>query len=104
MKKDEIIASRMIKPAGWLCVLVLFFALAEGGNVRGQNIPNVAVTGPALAANVQGSFNYVATPSSSLAVNAPVAGNGNMALIVGGPSTSLSFCVGKSDFWGVEQG
>ena len=70
----------------------------------GQTMPNVSAVGPALAANVHGSYGFVYTPSSSSVVNAPVAGNGDMALIVGGPSTSLSFCVGKADFWGVEHG
>lgn len=70
----------------------------------GQTIPDVTVTGPALAASVHGSYSSVSTPSSSTVVNAPVVGNGDMALMIGGPSTSLSFCVGKSDFWGVEHG
>lgn len=70
----------------------------------GQTIPDVTVMGPALAANVHGSYNSVSTPSSPTVVNAPVTGNGDMAVMIGGPSTSLSFCVGKSDFWGVEHG
>jgi alpha-L-fucosidase 2 len=70
----------------------------------GQTIPDVAVMGPALAANVHGSYSSVSTPSSPTVVNAPVTGNGDMAVMVGGPSTSLSFVVGKSDFWGVEHG
>ena len=37
-------------------------------------------------------------------MNALVVGNGDMALLFGVPSTSLSFCVGKADFWGVEHG
>jgi len=70
----------------------------------GQTIPAVSVTGPALAANVHGSYSSVSTPSSPTVVNAPVVGNGDLGLMIGGPSTSLSFCVGKSDFWGVEHG
>ena len=70
----------------------------------GQTIPDVAITGPALAANVHGSYSSVSTPSSPTVVNAPVTGNGDMAVMIGGPATSLSFCVGKSDFWGVQHG
>ncbi len=73
-------------------------------SVFAQTVPDVAVTGPALAAQVHGSYSSVGTPSSSKMVNAPVVGNGDMALMIGGPSTSLSFVVGKSDFWGVQHG
>ena len=84
--------------------LILVALLSFGKSTSGQTIPDVAVTGPALAANVHGSYSSVSTPSSPTMVNAPVVGNGDMALIIGGPSTSLSFCVGKSDFWGVQHG
>jgi len=69
-----------------------------------QTIPNVGLTGPTLAANVHGTYYSVSTPSSASVVNAPVVGNGDMALMIGGPSQSLSFCVGKTDFLGVEHG
>ena len=78
--------------------------LIFGKSTFGQTIPVVSVTGPALAANVHGSYSFVSTTSSPTVVNAPVVGNGDMALMIGGPSRSLSFCVGKSDFWGVEHG
>lgn len=83
-------------------ILVVLFGSSK--SAFGQAIPEVSVTGPALAANVQGSYSSVSTPSSGTVVNAPVVGNGDMALMIGGPSTSLSFVVGKSDFWGVEHG
>jgi hypothetical protein len=85
-------------------VIVLVPLLSFGKRSVGQTIPDVAATGPALAASVHGSYTSVATPSSPTVVNAPVIGNGDMAVMIGGPSTSLSFCVGKSDFWGVEHG
>ncbi|MGA2175458.1 MAG: carbohydrate-binding protein [Verrucomicrobiota bacterium] len=85
-------------------VIVLVPLLSFGKSSFGQTIPDVTVTGSALAANVHGSYTSVATPSSPTVVNAPVIGNGDMAVMIGGPSTSLSFCVGKSDFWGVEHG
>ena len=83
-------------------VLVVLFGTAKIAS--GQTIPDPAVKGPALAANVHGGYNSVGTPGSSTVVNAPVTGNGDMAIMVGGPSTTLSFVVGKSDFWGVENG
>jgi hypothetical protein len=84
--------------------LILVALAGMGKGTLGQTIPDVTVTGPALAANVHGGYSSVSTPSSPTVVNAPVVGNGDMALMIGGPSTSLSFCVGKSDFWGVQHG
>ena len=49
-----------------------------------QTIPDVAVTGPALAAKVHGSYSSVSTPGSPTVVNAPVTGNGDMAVMIGG--------------------
>jgi hypothetical protein len=84
---------------------IILVALASSGKSNlSQTIPDVTVTGPALAANVHGGYSSVSTPSSPTVVNAPVVGNGDMALMIGGPSTSLSFCAGKSDFWGVQHG
>jgi fibronectin type 3 domain-containing protein len=80
---------------------VIFFAATCA---HSQDIPDPVVMGPSLAAKVQGLYSSVSTPSSGKVVNAPVVGNGDMALMIGGPSTSLSFVVGKSDFWGVEHG
>ncbi|HXR08822.1 MAG TPA: LamG-like jellyroll fold domain-containing protein, partial [Candidatus Acidoferrum sp.] len=85
-------------------LVVVAVSLSFGKSTFGQVIPDVTVTGPALAANVHGSYSSVSTPSSPTVVNAPVVGNGDLALMIGGPSASLSFCVGKSDFWGVEHG
>ena len=93
--KSRLISMRLFS------VIVLVPLLSFGKRSVGQTIPDVAATGPALAASVHGSYTSVATPSSPTVVNAPVIGNGDMAVMIGGPSTSLSFCVGKSDFWGV---
>ena len=84
--------------------IVFALILTAVESTFGQTIPDPAVTGPALAANVHGSYSSVSTPGSATVVNAPVTGNGDMAVMVGGPSTSLNFVVGKSDFWGVEHG
>ena len=85
-------------------VLLLAGLLTYADKTFSQTIPDVSLMGPALAANVHGAYYSVSTPSSASVVNAPVVGNGDMALMIGGPSQSLSFCVGKSDFWGVEHG
>jgi hypothetical protein len=85
-------------------IFTLICLLITARSVLCQTIPDVVVTGPALAANVHGRYDSVSTPSSGGVVNAPVVGNGDMALMLGGPAQSLSFCVGKSDFWGVEHG
>jgi hypothetical protein len=61
--------------------------------------------GRALAANVVGS--YSAPPSrlpTAGVTDAAVAGNGDMAIIAGGASSSLRFYVGKADFFGVLRG
>jgi hypothetical protein len=84
--------------------IILVALVSIGKSTFGQTIPDVSVVGPALAANVHGSYSSVSTPSSLTVVNAPVTGNGDMAVMVGGPSTALSFIVGKADFWGVEHG
>src|SRR5215469_10564638 len=91
-----------MKPLRAFILFFLSFAIAE--SAFSQTIPDVTVRGPAQAAGVQGSYSSISTPSSGGVVNAPVTGNGDMALMIGGPSTSLSFCVGKADFWGVEHG
>ena len=70
----------------------------------GQTIPNANTMGPALAGNVHGSYTSAPGLGSPTTVNAPVVGNGDMALIIGGQATSLTFDVGKADFWGVEHG
>ena len=89
----------------FLNTVTLAALLTIAKNDFAQTIPNTAITGPMLAAHVQGGYNsQISTPSSGGVVNAPVVGNGDMALMIGGPSTSLSFAVGKADFWGVEHG
>lgn len=85
-----------------IAIIVALLTIAQG--VSGQTIPDPTVMGPALAAQVHGGYGSVSTPSSPTVVNAPVTGNGDMAVMIGGPSTSLSFVVGKADFWGVEHG
>jgi hypothetical protein len=47
--------------------------------------------------------NFPTSPSDSV-TTAPVTGNGDMAITVGGASSALQFYVGKADFWGVEHG
>ena len=42
--------------------LILVALLSFGKSTSGQTIPDVAVTGPALAANVHGSYSSVSTP------------------------------------------
>jgi len=73
--------------------------------VAQPTVPDPGVMGPALVANVTGS--YSAPPAnlvSSTQTGGAVTGNGDLAIIVGGASSSLDFYVGKSDFWGVERG
>ena len=71
-------------------------------------VPDPGAMGPTLAANVTGSWfsppaNFPTSPSDSVTA-APVTGNGDMAITVGGASSALQFYVGKADFWGVEHG
>jgi hypothetical protein len=77
-------------------------SLVQGAS--GQTIPDPTLMGPALAANVRGIYGSIGAPSSPTMVNAPVVGNGDMGLMIGGASTSLNFVVGKADFWGVQHG
>jgi hypothetical protein len=95
--------NKTMKKLGIVSVVAL---LTIGKSTFGQTIPDVNTMGPALASNVHGSYNSngAAWVGSAAVVNAPVVGNGDMALIIGGQSTSLNFCVGKADFWGVEHG
>jgi len=64
-----------MKNLGIAGVVVL---LAIARSAFGQTIPDVSTVGPALAANVHGSYSSVYTPSSATVVNAPVVGNGDM--------------------------
>ncbi len=68
-------------------------------------VPNPGAMGPSLAANVSG--NCSAPPPnlvSSKVTGGLVAGNGDLGITVGGPSSALKFYVGKADFFGVLRG
>jgi guanyl-specific ribonuclease Sa len=69
-------------------------------------VPNPGTMGPLLAANVVGSYSSAPVNlSGNIGVTtAPVTGNGDMAIIVGEPSSALRFYVGKADFFGVLRG
>ena len=69
-------------------------------------VPDPGAMGPALAANVTGSwFSPPANLTGNIGVTtAPVTGNGDMAIIVGEASSALRFYVGKADFFGVLRG
>jgi hypothetical protein len=73
--------------------------------VAPPNAPGSGVMGPALAANVGGSYSSPpANLPTSAVTRAPVTGNGDMAITVGGASSALQFYVGNADFWGVLRG
>ncbi len=83
----------------------LIFAFAGcllAAQAHAVSIPDPSTMGPALAANVTGVYSSPPTqlPTTSV-TDAAVTGNGDMAIMVGGPASALSFYVGKSDFWGV---
>ena len=71
-------------------------------------VPAPGAMGPALAANVGGSYSSppanFPTAGNDSVTTAPVTGNGDLAITVGGASSALQFYVGKADFWGVEHG
>jgi hypothetical protein len=76
--------------------------------VAPPNVPSPGAMGPALAANVGGSYssppgNFPMSAADSV-TQAPVTGNGDMAITVGGASSALQFYVGKADFFGVLRG
>jgi len=61
--------------------------------------------GRALVADVAG--HYSAPPKllvTDKVTGAPVTGNGDLAITVGGAASALKFYVGKADFWGVLRG
>jgi fibronectin type 3 domain-containing protein len=85
-----------------IAVGAALIACAQSG--VGQTIPDPGVMGPALAATVHGNYGSIGVPSSGTMVNAPVVGNGDLGLMIGGAANSLNFVVGKADFWGVQHG
>jgi hypothetical protein len=67
-------------------------------------IPDVAATGQQLAAGAHGSYvPFRGTTSNSLP-DGPVAGNGDIGLVMGGKPEQIDFYIGKADFWGVQHG
>ena len=67
-------------------------------------IPDIAVTGQQLAANVHGNFSPFKGGTSQKMPDGPVAGNGDVGLVMSGTSDRLRFSIGKADFWGVVRG
>jgi hypothetical protein len=84
------------------CCLALLLASPAA---RAVTIPDPAATGQALVAGVVGKYTSppVLLPSNGL-TDAPVIGNGDLGVTIGGPASALRFYVGKADFWGVLRG
>jgi hypothetical protein len=80
-----------------------FGVLACDGQVA--SISDEAEVGPRLAGGVVGIFDQppLQVPNRKMPDGA-VTGNGDMALVLGGPADQLALHIGKSDFWGVERG
>ncbi len=102
---NQIQAYRVILTNNYGAVTSVVANLTVLSFVNPPNVPDPGAMGPALAANVRGT--YTAPPAnlvSSKVTGGLVTGNGDMAITVGGPSSALKFYVGKADFFGVLRG
>jgi hypothetical protein len=93
----------------WLPVVSAFIFLGLFSpwlaEAQPQNVPDPAAMGRALVEGIAG--NYSAPPKllvTDKVTGAPVTGNGDLAITVGGAASALKFYVGKTDFWGVLRG
>ena len=69
-----------------------------------SSIPDVSATAQQLVAPVHGIFSPFKGGTSNKMPDGPVAGNGDVGLVMGGSSDQLRFSIGKADFWGVQRG
>jgi alpha-L-fucosidase 2 len=68
------------------------------------SLPDVGATAQQLVANVHGIYSPFKGGDSNKMPDGPVAGNGDLGLVLGGRPDQLRFNVGKADFWGVVRG
>jgi hypothetical protein len=73
---------------------------------RGQApaMPDVALTANQLVAGVHGTYATLNLGESNKMPYGPVAGNGDIGLVLSGRTDEIRFNIGKSDFWGVQRG
>jgi alpha-L-fucosidase 2 len=88
----------------FVCLLFLFACFSQG--TRGQEtvIPDVASTANHLVADVHGTYSTFNLGESDKMPDGPVAGNGDVGLVLSGRTDEIRFNIGKSDFWGVQRG
>jgi hypothetical protein len=84
--------------------LILFFSrwsLIAAGN---PPIPDVSATAQKLVANVRGICLPFKAGTSNGMPDGPVAGNGDIGLVLAGTPAQIQLNIGKADFWGVVRG
>jgi len=69
-----------------------------------SSIPDVATTAQQVVENVHGTFSPFKGGTSNKLPDGPVAGNGDIGLVLGGSPDQLHCYIGKADFWGVIRG
>jgi hypothetical protein len=85
-----------------MALITLFSSLSS--QARENTFPDIATTGQQLAASVHGIFSPFKGGASNKMPDGPVAGNGDIGLVMGGSLDQIRFYIGKSDFWGVLRG
>ena len=98
-------AYRLVVTSGSNSIVSAVATLTVVPFLNQPSVPDPISVGPTLAATVVGSHTAPPTrlPTSGV-TDAPVIGNGDMAIMVGGPASALKFYVGKADFFGVLRG
>jgi hypothetical protein len=88
---------------------LIFVFLIVGSKLKAQLpavvIPDVAGSAKAIVTDIHGTYTSQPkfVPSSGMP-GGPVAGNGDVALVMGGGPDHLTFYIGKADFFGVTRG
>jgi len=89
----------------YLKLLPLAFLVLLSMAVSAQGEVTSSSLGVQLAAQVHGVYTAPPrdTPSGEMP-GGPIIGNGDIGIVLGGPPESLTYYIGKSDFWGIERG
>jgi len=94
--------SRRASVFGAWAILVLSGLPIQAADV--VSIPDVAATAQHLVAHSRGTFSPFRGGTSNKMPDGPVAGNGDIGLVLGGSAQRLDLYIGKADFWGVKRG
>jgi hypothetical protein len=95
----------MRNPLSAFLGLVLPFAeFSQQSQGQVAAMPEVALTANQLVAGVHGTYSSFKLGESNKLPDGPVAGNGDVGLVLSGRTDEIRFNIGKSDFWGVQRG